>query len=147
MRVNMFDRHRRGRSALACTILLGVLAACGGGEPTPLASPAASADSREQSLSAKRSSSSSPSTSGTKATTGATTTIAQPANTEGRLLASNCFQCHGTLGLGGFDKIRGSEASEVREFLTKPASKEIMAAHAQGYTPEQLNKIISYLQQ
>ena len=73
--------------------------------------------------------------------------MAQPANTEGRLLASNCFQCHGTLGLGGFDKIRGSEAGEVLEFMTKTASRDIMAAHAQGYTPEQLKKIIAYLQQ
>ena len=76
-----------------------------------------------------------------------TTVVSQPQNTEGRLLASNCFQCHGTLGLGGFDKIRGSEASEVLEFMTKTASSDIMAAHAQGYTPEQLKKIISYLQQ
>jgi mono/diheme cytochrome c family protein len=79
--------------------------------------------------------------------TTATTTVAQPTNTEGRLLASNCFQCHGTLGLGGFDKIRGSEASEVLEFMTKTANRDIMAAHAQGYTPDQLKKIIAYLQQ
>jgi mono/diheme cytochrome c family protein len=83
--------------------------------------------------------------SGRSATT--TTVVSQPQNTEGRLLASNCFQCHGTLGLGGFDKIRGSEASEVLEFMTKTASSDVMAAHAQGYTPEQLKKIISYLQQ
>jgi mono/diheme cytochrome c family protein len=76
-----------------------------------------------------------------------TTRVAQPPNTEGRLLASNCYQCHGTLGLGGFDKIRGSEADEVLEFMTKTASKDIMAAHAQGYTTEQLKKIIAYLQQ
>jgi mono/diheme cytochrome c family protein len=69
------------------------------------------------------------------------------ASTEGRLLASNCFQCHGTNGTGGFDSIRGSEANEVLEFLTKTASKDIMAAHAQGYTRAQLLKIIAYLQQ
>ncbi len=73
--------------------------------------------------------------------------IPQPANTEGRLLASNCFQCHGTLGTGGFDSIRGTDAREVLEFLNKPASSQIMAAHAQGYTPAQLQKIIAYLQQ
>ncbi len=71
----------------------------------------------------------------------------QPANTAGRLLASNCFQCHGTGGIGGFDNIRGKEASEVREYLSRPASSSIMAAHAQGYTTAQLNAIISYLQQ
>lgn len=73
--------------------------------------------------------------------------IAQPANTSGRLLASNCFQCHGTLGRGGFESIRGGEASEVREYLSKTASGDIMAAHAQGYTRAQLNAIVSYLQQ
>lgn len=73
--------------------------------------------------------------------------IAQPANTNGRLLASNCFQCHGTLGLGGFEKIRGSEAGEVLDFLSKPANSNIMAAHAQGYTREQLQAVIAYLKQ
>ena len=74
-------------------------------------------------------------------------TLSQPANTAGRLLASNCFQCHGTGGVGGFDNIRGKEASEIREYLSQSASSSIMAAHAQGYTTAQLNAIISYLQQ
>lgn len=73
--------------------------------------------------------------------------VAQPVNTEGRLLASNCFQCHGTLGTGGFDSIRGKDVKDVLEFLNKPASADIMAAHAQGYTPAQLQKVIAYLQQ
>ncbi|MFM7012312.1 MAG: c-type cytochrome [Betaproteobacteria bacterium] len=75
------------------------------------------------------------------------TTRTQPINTAGRLLASNCFQCHGTGGVGGFDNIRGKEASEVREYLTQSANSSIMAAHAQGYTGAQLNSIITYLQQ
>ncbi len=79
--------------------------------------------------------------------TGAVTVYQQPVNTTGRLLASNCFQCHGTGGVGGFDSIRGSEASEVREYLSKPANSNIMAAHAQGYTRAQLDAIIAYLQQ
>lgn len=74
-------------------------------------------------------------------------TVPKPLNAEGRLLASNCFQCHGTLGTGGFENIRGSEAKEVLEYLNKPARSDIMAAHAQGYTPAQLEKIIAYLQQ
>lgn len=73
--------------------------------------------------------------------------VAQPANTTGRLLASNCFQCHGTLGRGGFDNIRGGEAGEVREYLGKTASGDIMAAHAQGYTSAQLDAIVKYLNQ
>ena len=82
-----------------------------------------------------------------KSTSGTGVTVTQPVNTEGRLLASNCFQCHGTLGRGGFESIRGSEASEVVEYLTKTANKDIMAAHAQGYTRAQLNAIVTYLQQ
>ncbi len=73
--------------------------------------------------------------------------VAQPTNTAGRLLASNCFQCHGTLGNGGFEEIRGKSANELLEFQRKPAGKDIMAAHAQGYTPEQLSKIAAYLKQ
>ena len=117
-------------AALAAA-LSATLAGCGGGTDSAVADLDAAGKSRPSSTS----------------TTNATTTVAQPANTEGRLLASNCFQCHGTMGLGGFDKIRGSEASEVLEFMTKTASRDIMAAHAQGYTPEQLKKIIAYLQQ
>jgi sulfide dehydrogenase cytochrome subunit len=117
-------------AALAAA-LSATLAGCGGGTDSAVADLEAAGKSRPSSTS----------------TTTATTTVAQPTNTEGRLLASNCFQCHGTMGLGGFDKIRGSEASEVLEFMTKTASRDIMAAHAQGYTPEQLKKIIAYLQQ
>ena len=69
--------------------------------------------------------------------------VAQP----GRLLASNCFQCHGTGGVGGFDRIRGSDAAEVRDYLRKSARSDIMAAHAQGYTSAQLDAIIAYLKQ
>ncbi len=78
---------------------------------------------------------------------GGKTVVTQAANTTGRLLASNCFQCHGTGGYGGFDRIRGSEADEVLEYLTKSAPSSIMAAHAQGYTRAQLLTIIQYLQQ
>ena len=118
----------KGWSALALSL---GLAACGGESESI-------AQDREQVAS---------SSSAVPAAAATATQVAQPPNTEGRLLASNCFQCHGTLGLGGFDSIRGSEASEVLEFMTKTASRDIMAAHAQGYTPEQLQKIIAYLQQ
>jgi cytochrome c553 len=63
------------------------------------------------------------------------------------LLASNCFQCHGTLGTGGFEEIRGESANELLEYQRKPADRNIMAAHAQGFTPEQLRKIAAYLNQ
>ena len=77
---------------------------------------------------------------------GKSTVVSQPANTTGRLLASNCFQCHGTGGAGGFEKIRGN-ASEVKKYLGKAANGDIMTAHAQGYTSAQLDAIITYLQQ
>ena len=78
---------------------------------------------------------------------GGKTVVTQAASTTGRLLASNCFQCHGTGGYGGFDRIRGSEADEVLEYLNQTGSSNIMAAHAQGYTRAQLLSIIEYLQQ
>jgi cytochrome c553 len=101
------------------------LAACGGGQGID-GEPTASLES----ASARRN-----------------TTVAavQPANTEGRLLASNCFQCHGTMGTGGFEQIRGKSANELIEFQGKTASSDIMAAHAQGYTTDQLRKIAAYL--
>ena len=49
--------------------------------------------------------------------------------------------------MGGFDRIRGSDAAEVKEYLGKSARGDIMAAHAQGYTSAQLDAIIAYLKQ
>jgi len=62
-------------------------------------------------------------------------------------LASNCFQCHGTEGTGGFENIRGESASELKKYLTKSAGSNIMTAHAQGYTVAQLDAIAAYLNQ
>lgn len=67
----------------------------------------------------------------------------------GRLLASNCFQCHGTDGKGGFEKLTGKSASELygdlKEFSSgKEDSDGIMAAHAMGFSDEQLKSISSY---
>lgn len=67
----------------------------------------------------------------------------------GRLLASNCFQCHGTNGKGpGFDKLAGKSANEVyKELLEFRAGKEgngIMARHTMGYTDAQLKLIANY---
>ena len=124
MRVHRYPSRRSTFRALASLVIAVGLAACGGSGETSTQP----ADDRGGG-------------------TGSTSPVPQPKNTDGRLLASNCFQCHGTLGTGGFDNIRGKEASEVLEFMTKPASSDIMAAHAQGYTPAQLQKIIAYLQQ
>jgi cytochrome c553 len=67
----------------------------------------------------------------------------------GRLLASNCFQCHGTNGTGGFDSLAGKSATEIygelRGFASgKEDANGIMAAHAMGFSDAQLKSIASY---
>ena len=128
------------RYGAAASLLLGaLLTGCGGGTDTATTRDGSATTSADGAVASELKSD--------RVSTSTTTTVTQPANTNGRLLASNCFQCHGTLGLGGFDKIRGSDAQEVLEYLTKPASSDIMAAHAQGYTLDQLKAIVAYLQQ
>ncbi|MBK1686423.1 c-type cytochrome [Rubrivivax gelatinosus] len=76
---------------------------------------------------------------------------AQSAPPAGRLLASNCFQCHGTNGKGpGFDRLAGKSASEIYEELVEfKLGREdeggLMSRHAQGYTDAQLHAIAQYL--
>lgn len=144
------SREHTGRGWWVVLATCAALTACGGSETDPAAA------GRTSALSSARTSSTAPASdsaaSPDTATVPASKAVSAPetraaASTEGRLLASNCFQCHGTNGTGGFDNIRGGEAQEITEFLTKTASKDIMAAHAQGYTPAQLQKIIAYLQQ
>jgi mono/diheme cytochrome c family protein len=115
---------KRYRTILLITPLL--LAGCGGGGGTTGSDVSAGAPE------------------GTQGTTGE---VALPASAAGRLLASNCFQCHGTDGAGGFERIAGGEAGEIWEFRTKTASDDIMAAHAQGYTEAQLWALVGYLNQ
>lgn len=79
-------------------------------------------------------------------------TLAQTACTAkdgGRLLASGCFQCHGTNGQsGGFDAIGGQSQTELlkelKEMRVKSASSNIMNPHARGYTNDQLACIALY---
>ena len=74
------------------------------------------------------------------------TLIAHP----GKLLASNCFQCHGTNGQNGaFDSLAGESASEIIGELnemktTTESEKAIMKVHALGYTDAQVNLIADY---
>ena len=89
----------------------------------------------------------------TTTTTTTTTTVsaytsgAATLNHAGRLLASNCFQCHGTNG-HGMESLAGESAreisSELFEMKQKPAGAEMMNVHAQGYTTDQINKIADY---
>ena len=70
----------------------------------------------------------------------------------GRLLASNCFQCHGTNGNGpGFDKLTGKSADKLFQKMKKYQSGEksegIMARHAMGYSDAQLREMSEWLSQ
>lgn len=76
-----------------------------------------------------------------------TGTVIAPVSSTGRLLASNCFQCHATNGVGGFQRITGGEANNVWKYRSEIAANDIMAAHAQGYSDAQLNAIVTYLNQ
>ncbi len=80
----------------------------------------------------------------------ATGAAAQTTVPAGRLLASNCFQCHGTNGKGpGFDTLAGKSSSEIyKELLEFRAGKEgygLMAVHAKGYTDAQLRALSAWL--
>lgn len=75
---------------------------------------------------------------------------AAPVVPAGRLLASNCFQCHGTNGRGpGFENIAGQSAEEtyqkLKEFQSGHEGTGIMAKHSLGYTDEQLRLLSQYL--
>ncbi len=83
--------------------------------------------------------------------TGLTPARAQTAvSPAGRLLASNCFQCHGTNGKGpGFDKLAGTSASELykemKEFQSGKEGDNIMARHVMGYSDAQLQALAQWL--
>jgi cytochrome subunit of sulfide dehydrogenase len=68
---------------------------------------------------------------------------------DGRLLASGCFQCHGTAGLkGGFGTLAGvgklDMMNKLNDMRTKTARSNIMNPHARGYTTYQLSLIADY---
>jgi cytochrome c553 len=74
----------------------------------------------------------------------------QAAPPEGRLLASNCFQCHGTSGKGpGFERLAGMPATEIldelREMRSGQEGDSLMSRHAKGYTDAQLQAIACWL--
>lgn len=68
----------------------------------------------------------------------------------GRLLASNCFQCHGTNDSApGFDKLTGKSANKLfnklKEFQSGSEGENIMARHAMGFTDAQLRELTHWL--
>lgn len=88
----------------------------------------------------------------TLAAVGATAALGQQPQTPpaGRLLASNCFQCHGTDGKGSgtFERLAGKSSNEIynelREMKAENKRGEIMTIHAVGYTDVQLRAIADY---
>jgi len=81
---------------------------------------------------------------------GAQVSVAQAASPPhpGRLLASNCFQCHGTDGRKGFEELAGKSSSsiyeEMKEMQAKAADKNIMNAHAKGYSDDEIWLLADY---
>lgn len=73
-----------------------------------------------------------------------------PVSNAGRLLASNCFQCHGTNGQNGaFDSLAGESAREIIEEMNELKTKTdldeaIMKVHALGYTDAQVKLIADF---
>ena len=70
----------------------------------------------------------------------------------GRLLASNCFQCHGTDGKGpGFEKLAGKSArklfEKMKQYQSGGEGEGIMAHHAMGYSDAQLRELSQWLSQ
>ncbi len=68
----------------------------------------------------------------------------------GRLLASNCFQCHGTDGKGpGFERLAGKSASALynglKQFQSGKEGNGIMTKHAMGYSDAQLQALAAWL--
>ncbi|MGV0958511.1 MAG: c-type cytochrome [Limnohabitans sp.] len=67
----------------------------------------------------------------------------------GRLLASNCFQCHGTNGQNGtFNALAGGSQldmlNKLKDMRSKNPRSSIMNPHARGFTNEQLACITLY---
>ena len=68
----------------------------------------------------------------------------------GRLLASQCFQCHGPNGRskGEIDSIAGKSAADLYGDLVEMKQKqkiEIMHLQAKNYTDDELHAIANYL--
>jgi len=67
----------------------------------------------------------------------------------GRLLASNCFQCHGTNGYAGELKIGEQSASSIisdlNEMKAKDPRSNIMNLHARAYTTAEIKLIAEYI--
>ena len=70
---------------------------------------------------------------------------------QGRALAANCFQCHGTNGYASELKIAGINASALQskfsEMRARGARDNIMNVHAFAYTTSEINLIGNFFSQ
>lgn len=73
--------------------------------------------------------------------------VANYAVTRGRLLASQCFQCHGSNGrsVNGWDSIAGESYGEILEELNEYPTTHIMGAATIGYTQQEREDLATYL--
>ncbi len=173
---------RHATLLLAALIGVSGLTACGGADPSnPNAAPdagVAAIDAKARRITSTRASKSDdrPSTPGTSSgstdggagstsgsTSGGTSGGTSGSSTGGgvalvtappvgRLLASNCFACHGTNGrpAGGFDRLAGESAAEIYDELKEMAGKTdegIMGVHARGYSDTQMWQLATYFSQ
>lgn len=100
----------------------------------------------EDKSSGKKNKSSSKKSSG-GSTSGTYTSGAATLDHPGRLLASNCFQCHGTNG-HGMESLAGKSSSDISgdmfEMQREAIGTDIMHVYAQGFTDEQIGLIADY---
>ena len=86
----------------------------------------------------------------TDATSGSTVSVPTSGPTAGRLLASQCAQCHGTDGhsLNGIDDLAGEGRGEIIEEMREMHADndiDIMVFQAKGYNDQQIQLLADYL--
>jgi len=68
---------------------------------------------------------------------------------QGRNLAANCFQCHGTNGYAGELKIAGQGSdgivNDLNQMKLQPVGDNIMNVHARAYTDAEIKLIADFI--
>lgn len=76
--------------------------------------------------------------------------VTTTSSTNARMLAANCFQCHGTDGhaVDGMDGLAGKSAPDIvndmRDMSAGTIGNNIMRAHARSYTEAEIQLIADY---
>jgi cytochrome c553 len=133
--------------ALALGVLL---TACGGGGSSTTTTTSGNDNNDNGGSTTTTTGSSTGTTTGTTTTTTGSTAPAVNAPDGARLLAAQCFQCHGTGGqsLSGIKGIAGDTAAElVNEMLEMKYSTQIDIMHnqAKGYSEDQIRSLATYI--